>query len=161
MAAETTHRHDGPSLATYVETRFNLLTEATKDALAAADLRYQQRFEAQKTALDAARVADKEMVTASLASADRAVLKAEAASERRFESVNEFRATLTDQQRTFIPRAEVEVLIRALSDKVSSLESRQDRYDNQRRGAVGGWGYAVGAIGFVLMIAAALRTWLP
>jgi len=35
-----------------------------------------------------------------------AVNKAEAATEKRFESVNEFRAQLGDQSRTFMPRIE-------------------------------------------------------
>ena len=41
----------------------------------------------------------KEMVEKAFASSQEAIRKAEAATEKRFESVNEFRAVLTDQQR--------------------------------------------------------------
>ena len=59
--------------------------------------------------------------------AEKAVLKAEAASERRFESVNEFRATLADQAARLMPRAEVEISIKSLGDKVTEALSRLDR----------------------------------
>jgi hypothetical protein len=41
-----------------------------------------------------------------LSAADKATLKAENAVEKRFESVNEFRATLSDQTRSFLTRSE-------------------------------------------------------
>lgn len=44
---------------------------------------------------------------AALASSKEAVQKAEVATEKRFESVNEFRATLTDQAAKFITRKEI------------------------------------------------------
>lgn len=46
-----------------------------------------------------------------------AVLKAEDASEKRFESVNEFRAQLNDQATTFVTRRELE----AVSEKIDRL----------------------------------------
>ena len=163
---------DGPSLEQYVETRLNLLTASMHDALAAADKRYEQRFEAsqkaldlgfagQKAAVDAAFAAQKEAINAALAAADRAVLKAELATEKRFESVNEFRGTLDNQQRTLIPRSEVAAIVKGLDEKIANLKEQFDKIQNdrsgqisERRGVVGGWGYAVGAIGFVLLIVA-------
>lgn len=59
------------------------------------DRQYGQRFDAQEKA-----------VAAALAAAKEAVVKAEAASEKRFDSVNEFRNTLKDQTATFITRGE-------------------------------------------------------
>jgi len=56
------------------------------------DIQYQQRFDAQEKA-----------VIAALAAADRANTKAELAADKRFDAVNEFRQTLTDQTATFIP----------------------------------------------------------
>ena len=47
-----------------------------------------------------------------------ALEKAEQTLEKRFDSVNEFRESLSDQQRTFIPRKEVEVLFAALGDRI-------------------------------------------
>jgi hypothetical protein len=133
------------------------------------DRRYEQRFVAQALATDAA-----------LAAAERAVLKAEASAERRFEGVNEFRATLADQQRNLIPRAEVDVIVRGISEKmnalektmdgsiaerqaqVASLQKTMDAFLSERRGVTGGWGYAVGAVGLVLAILGfASRFWGP
>jgi hypothetical protein len=87
-----------------------------------------------------------EAVAAALASAEKAVGKAELAAERRFESVNEFRKTLSDQTSTFIPRAEydasnsaIESKVSINSDRVSALElrltSRLDRGEGSEDGA--------------------------
>ncbi len=59
------------------------------------DRQYGQRFDAQEKA-----------VAAALAAAKEAVVKAETAAEKRFDSVNEFRNTLKDQAGTFITRGE-------------------------------------------------------
>jgi hypothetical protein len=160
-----------PDLKDYLETRLNLLTDAlhehvkaselalhalksTIEATAlAADLRYQQRFDAQADALAAAFSAAKEAVAAALAAQDRAVLKAELAADKRFESVNEFRKTLSDQQITFMPRAEAAVANKSLSDKLAAMKEQLDGILAERLGIKGGWGYAVGVIGFVLAIA--------
>jgi hypothetical protein len=127
-----------------VETVLTHLTDVGDER----DRRYEQRFVAQALATDAA-----------LAAAERAVLKAEAAAEKRFEGVNEFRATLSDQQRTLIPRAEVEVMLRGINDKISALEKTQDADRAQRdadraerMGVKGGWGYAVGLAGVLIAI---------
>jgi hypothetical protein len=82
-------------------------TDHVGKQMAELDLRYQQRFEAQEKAIAAA-----------LAAAERAVLKAEAASERRFESVNEFRSVLTAQSATLATKEEVGLAIKALIDKI-------------------------------------------
>ncbi len=110
------------------------------------------RFSASEKAVDAAFAAQKEGISAALAAADRAVAKAENATEKRFESVNEFRATLDNQQRTLIPRAEVDVLVRGLNEKIGNLTKLMDGLQAERIGVKGGYGYAVGIIGFVLTL---------
>jgi hypothetical protein len=153
----------GPPLKDYLETRLNLLTEAIRKSQESMDLRYQQRFEAQSDALTAAflsqqtamktafDVAEK-AVNAALAAADRAVSKAELAADKRFEGVNEFRATLADQQRTLIPRAEVEVMMRSINEKVTALQEINNAHHAETVGIKGGWGYAVGVVGFLLAL---------
>lgn len=127
------------------------------------DKRYEERFEAsekalalgfsaQKDAVASAFDAQKDAVNAALASADRAVQKAEASAEKRFESVNEFRSTLADQQRNLIPRSEVAVMITAMDAKVNALEKVLDKIEAERVGVRGGWGYAVGVAGLVLVL---------
>jgi hypothetical protein len=74
-------------------------------------------------------------VQAALAAAKEAVLKAEEASNKRFESVNEFRAQLGDQASTFLGRNEylaahqsltdkVDTSIKTLTERIGSLELR-------------------------------------
>lgn len=154
----------GPSLETYVETRLNLLTvalnesaqaqtsalgssiEATKEALAAldrvmaaalqaAELRYQQRFDAQgdalaaaflsqQVAMKAALEAAKEAVQAALAAADRAVSKAELAADKRFEALNELRQMLNDMVATLFPRTEAVQRFDAMAEKIEAVGKR-------------------------------------
>lgn len=121
----------GPSLRTYVETRFNLLTTEVDRRLEELDKRYQQRWEA----------------------TEKAILKAEGASERRFEGVNEFRNTLSDQQRTLMPRSEVEVMRDSMAERVNALKEQMDRLLAERQGIKGGWALAAGAVTFVLGLA--------
>ena len=75
--------------------------------------RTKERFATMKVAVDAA-----------LAAADRAVTKAEIATEKRFEGVNEFRETLRDQASTLMPRTEYEVQYTALVEKVAAIDRR-------------------------------------
>jgi hypothetical protein len=77
--------------------------------LAERDLRYQQRFDAQNDGVDKALAAAKEAVT-----------KSEIADQRRFEGVNEFRATLADQAATLMPRNEAEARFAALAEKIDA-----------------------------------------
>jgi hypothetical protein len=128
-------------LREYVEKRLSLLEASIAE-----------RFNASKEAVAAAFNAQKQAIDAALAAADRAVTKAELATEKRFESVNEFRGTLDNQQRTLIPRSEVDVLMRSVEEKVSNIQKQLDAQVAERQGLKGGWGYAVGVVGFLLTI---------
>jgi hypothetical protein len=140
----------------------------------AADKAITTAFEAQTTAMQAAFTAQREAVTtafqsqkeavnAALAAADRAVVKEELASDKRFESVNEFRETLADQQRTLMPRAETESIVKAiearldsavatLSDKIDTISKLQIGATGVKAGVQFGWQYAVAIIGFILAV---------
>lgn len=106
-----------------------------QDLMAERDLRYQQRFEAQTSAIHAA-----------LLAAEKAVTKAETANERRFESVNEFRETLSDQAATFISRVEFEALRSAYAERIRELAERLDKTEGRSSGLTSGWGYLIGAV---------------
>jgi len=123
------------------------------------DKRYEERFAASQKALELGLMGTKSEISLALQAADRAVQKAEAATEKRFESVNEFRGTLDNQQRTLIPRSEVAVLVEGLNEKISHLSKTVDEQKSivaslqaERQGVRGGWGYAVGAVGFLLAL---------
>jgi hypothetical protein len=81
-----------------------------------------ERYATQTKALDAAFVAQQEAMKVALDSAAQAVTKAEVATEKRFEAVNEFRGQLSDQTSTFINRAEVDVRLTAIQDKIAVVE---------------------------------------
>ncbi len=92
------------------------------------DLRYQQRFDAQAQAIKDA-----------LLAAEKAVSKAETATEKRFDSVNEFRKALTDQTSTFVSRIEFD-----------SLKERLDRAEGRAGGYSSLWGYIAAAGGLII-----------
>jgi len=104
------------------------------------------RFAAQESAVQAA-----------LASAEKAVVKAESAAERRFDSVNEFRATLADQARLLMPRAEAESAMKSLTEKLDALQMRVNARDDRGRGMGDIWGYIVGAVGILALVISYLR----
>lgn len=87
-----------------------------------------QRFESQEKA-----------VASALAAAKEAVQKAESAAEKRFDAVNEFRATLKDQQATLIPRVEVEVRFKAMEAKVADNEARITQIVSRAEGSAQLW----------------------
>ena len=104
----------------------------------------EQRFTDQDKAVQAALLAAKE-----------AVLKAEVASEKRFESVNEFRGQLSDQTATFIPRAEANTKFDALGEKVSELTDRMNTSHGERNGSeitIGKIYAAIAAVGVIIGI---------
>jgi hypothetical protein len=67
-----------------------------------------------------------------LIAAEKAVTKAETATTLRFESVNEFRQTLTDQAQTFVTRLESD----AANERIRDLASRLERIEGQALGSV-------------------------
>ncbi len=105
-----------------------------------------------------------------------AVSKAEAASEKRLDAVNEFRATLSDQQRTLMPRSEVEALMKATNDKIEVVfrgltdkievftKTTNDKLEtlttslreirSVTTGQTQGWSWAVGVIALVASVCA-------
>lgn len=116
-----------------------------------------ERYATQTKALDAAFKAAEQAVQTALASAEKAVTKAETAAERRFESVNEFRQTLTDQAATFMPRAEAESRLVALAEKLDGLATRIDKSEGHSGGINAGWVCLVAAIGLIATVYALVK----
>ena len=124
------------------------LKEFISAIVEANDRRYEQRFKDSQTAVDAALNAAKE-----------AVLKAEDASEKRFEGVNEFRQTLGDQQRLLMPRVEAVQRMESIEKTLDELKRTKATTEGQRAGAKEGWGAiaaVLGAISIVLGIIGAV-----
>ncbi len=92
--------------------------------------------------------------SAALAAAKEAVLKAEASSETRFQSVNEFRNTLSDQQRNLMPRSEVEILIKSMNEKIELLKLQDVSTQGRSAGVSASWGLLLGIVALVSAIIA-------
>jgi len=67
--------------------------------------------------------AAKEGVNAAMASAEKAILKAETATEKRFDSVNEFRQAMRDQQENFASKSETSMRIEDLTKRLDRVTS--------------------------------------
>jgi len=122
------------------------LQQQLDQRMAALQVLLDQRYAAQTRAFEVARDTALDSVRAALASAETAVAKAEIATEKRFESVNEFRASLADQTSSFMTRDEVGVRIESLTavtgrnaELIAALElrltSRLDTLSAARAGA--------------------------
>lgn len=117
---------------------------------------FDQRFRDQEKAVDAAVQASDKATSVAMTAEQRAVAKAEASTEKRFESVNEFRQTLTDQATTFMPRAEAQVINQALAEKIDILAAKLDKIEGRSSGV--GWVGAlvaggVAVLGTIIIIA--------
>lgn len=85
------------------------------------DRRTEQRFADGNIAVNAALIAQEKAVNAALTAANAAVTKAEVASEKRFESQNEFRAQLADQAARLLSRAEAEARFMGIAEKIDNI----------------------------------------
>lgn len=95
-----------------------------------------------------------EKVALALAAADKAVTKAEAATEKRFEGVNEFRAALNDQTRLQVTTDKFDSVVDGLNGRIRSLEARIEKAEGSRSGGRDVWGYLVAAAGIVIAVIA-------
>jgi hypothetical protein len=128
--------------------------DGLKELMDERDRRYEERFKAmdEKTGL-------------ALTSSEKAVTKAETATEKRFDSVNEFRDTLRDQAALLMPRPETQALFKAYEEKIEnikttfqkSLDDHKGDINNlqQSRSEIGGKGKALAELmaGAALLIA--------
>lgn len=93
---------------------------------------------AAEKAVTAALSAAEKAIAAAMAAAEKAVSKAEAAAEKRFEGVNEFRQSLSDQQQTFARKTEVEIRFAGIDDKFKDLSAQLNAISEWRSRIAGG-----------------------
>lgn len=121
------------------------------DVVEARAIAESARWEASLAAIDS-------HIQAQLQAAENAVAKAENANDKRFDSVNEFRAQLGDQAATFMPRSESIQRHDTAADRASRLEahlieqiglinSRLDLAAGNGQGIDKAWAYLIGAVG--------------
>ena len=142
-ASRSTDPAAGTSAATDVSLREYLMAQ-----IDAAERRADLRFEAMK-----------EQVAAAFASSQRAIDKADEATEKRFEGVNEFRSALSDQATRFVTTE----TLKALGDKLEAgitrnredldaLSSRIDLRQGQEVGARLSYGNIAALLGVAATI---------
>lgn len=95
----------------HVRELFVAKLDGLTDRMDERDKRYEQRF----TSMD-------EKTSLALNSSKEAVTKAETATEKRFEGVNEFRGALSDQANKLLPRAEAEARWKGFEDKLNIMK---------------------------------------
>jgi hypothetical protein len=119
--------------------------EAFKKLMEERDRRITERFQAmdEKTSL-------------ALTSSKEAVAKAETATEKRFDAVNEFRGQLKDQASTLLPRAEAEAKFRSFDDKLDDLKKSRDEGQGKTTGVGASWGVVAAVIVILLALAEVL-----
>ena len=122
------------------------------------DRQYQQRFEGQEKAVNAALIAAKEAVNAALAAAKEAVTKAEVANEKRLDNVNEFRGQLKDQAATLMPRAESDIHFKAIENELARINGIVLTAGGRFEGAQWLWGIIGALIGGIVSIVAVCLT---
>lgn len=105
---------------------------------------FDQRLDSMDRALIAARLDAKE-----------AIQKSDAATEKRFDGVNEFRAQLGDQARTLMPRTEAEQRLDQISEKQLRIEAKLERQEGKSGGlsAIIPWLLAGGSLVVAIIMA--------
>ena len=128
-----------------------------KDFLEQISLRFEselravhQRMDAKEKADTSALEAAKDAVNVAMTASEKAVTKAEFAAEKRFESVNEFRAQMSDMQQTFARSDNVSIQMAAMQKKVDEnaailLEFRTGTVAKST-GYANVWGWVMGAL---------------
>src|SRR5580700_10652410 len=113
---DTLHKYT----AQRIDDLVTLLDERHQAQIKATEAAFVAQQSAMRTAFDAADKA----VQAALTAVEKASDRAEGTSDKKFESVNEFRGQLADQAANFIGRAEYSVQHKALEDRVTSIQDR-------------------------------------
>lgn len=141
-----------PSLNTQAPKTESMTVQELYSILNERDRSTNQRFELQDKAVNAALAAAKEAVTAALVAAKEAVAKAEFAAEKRFDGVNEFRATLKDQQATLYSRSEGETKFKSMDDKIALIFARLDKMEGSSQGSAWLWALIGGIIMLIVNV---------
>lgn len=123
------------TLKEYIERRLTDQDKAADAALIATQKATEAALIAAQKATESALVSTQKATESALLASKEAVVKAETATDKRFDSVNEFRAQLADQTATFIARPEYSAGHKSLEDKVTTLTDRVNIHDGITKGS--------------------------
>jgi len=127
--SEQAGRANNPSIRTtvsHVDDLKELMDEKVgriRDVMNERDEKYRNRF-----------IAIEEKTALALSASEKATNKADASTEKRFESVNEFRGQLKDQTNTLIPRQEADAKIGSVDAKVEEVKKEMAEFRAYRAG---------------------------
>lgn len=107
----------------------------------ANDKRYEERFAAQEKAVKDALAGQEKAVNAALAASEKAVSVAERNAEKWREGANEWRAAMSDRERSFSTKAEFEL-----------LKERIDKNEGGSKGMRDMWAWLVAGIMAVIAV---------
>lgn len=137
-----------------------IVRESLREQITAADLALAQHVNEQVQQIRQIIELNQLAVEAAFAASEKAISKAEAAAEKRFESVNEFRGQLSDQTKTFLPRETFEAFVNSINDykeatsKALTLREGQSKGSSDLRYVIFASGAFVAAVvGIVVVIA--------
>ena len=65
---------------------------------------------------------------------------------------NEWRGAMTDRERNFMSRNEIEILLRGLDEQVRELKKSVQTSTGRSLGTTAAWGYLVGAVGLAVLV---------
>lgn len=129
-----------------------ILREALVQQIAAGDQALERHISDQVKQIETVIMMGTQQVDAAFAASEKAILKAETATERRFESVNEFRAQLASQTASFMPREVAEARLGEIVTKLEDVQRRLDTTQGRAAGITGSVGLMIAVSGVVLAI---------
>lgn len=128
--ATNIRRFEAVDLALEGVTALMARVERLDGAIAAVDRLTDAKFVTFRTLIDS----EAQKVQLALEASNQAISKKEAADEKRFEAVNEFRGQLRDQAATLLPRAEADVRLTSMSGRIDELTNRLNRMTGSDEG---------------------------
>lgn len=134
-------------------------TAGVKELLQAEIRRIDADIKQLNILLDERSITQEKAVAAALSATREAITKSETATEKRFESVNEFRAALSDASKEQLTRTEYNAAHIALIDKIDDMKVRLTTFEGINAGSqlnkadiYRAVGLGVGILGFILSI---------
>lgn len=98
--------------------------------MTAQEARFHERLTAQEVRFSERLSGQERNVEQALAASEKAITKAEAATDTRFQSVNEFRATLSDQSSLFMQRSEALALFERNTQRMDEIQATVSSQNN-------------------------------
>ena len=125
------------------------LREAFEKLMEERGKRYDERFNAQKIASDAALSAQEKLTSNAFNASDRAINKAEAAQNAHNILANGLQGRLDQQAKDLISRPEFDQRFISMEDKVNNLREYRSSAEGRTTGISSAWGVMIAVVGII------------